>query len=126
LSVTKRVVEKAVGIVLDLFVFVTFILGLILSVDFVGLSIYFSLRGVSWNFYVLSWISLVEGLVLMMLGVLALGGREYVVGAVGFLCWLIRICKLTRRPYLYEIKFALTLFVTGIILFFLGLILFGT
>jgi len=129
LSVIKRVVEKVADIVLDLFMFVVVFLGLILSVDFVGLSIYFILQGVSWNFYALSWVLLVEGLILMMIGAvvlmgaLALEGRESLEGTS---VWYMRVICKFRPLSLSEVKQALALLVIGIILFFSGLILLGT
>jgi len=121
----KKVVDIVLDLFLSVFVLVIIFLGLILSVDFAGLSIYFILQDVNWNFYALSWILLAEGLILMMIGVMALGSsREYLEGSIGF--WFVRgICKLVRPLSLTEVKLALTLLVTGIILFFLGLILFG-
>jgi len=125
MAVVKRV-KGLVDVVLKMFVFVVVFLGPIVSVDFVGLTIYFILQSMSWNFNTFSWVLLVEGFVLLMIGISIFSGREREIKRYD-LAWLALGARVKfRPPSLYEEELALILFVTGVILFFLGLIFFPT
>ena len=124
----RRKEKGAIDIVLGVCVFVVGLLGLILFLDFVGLSIYFVLQGGSWNSHALSWILLAEGFILMGIGASVLFGGEkgdMHVDYMGGWPYGPVITKL-RRLSLYEEELALVLFVIGIFLFVLGLIFFET
>ncbi len=126
LSVMRRKAKGAIDVVLGVCVFVAGLLGIILFLDFVGLSIYFVLQDWNWNFHTLSWVLLAEGFILMGIGASILFGGEKRNKRVSYMDgqrYGPVITKL-RRLSLHEEELALVLFFIGICLFILGLIFF--